>query len=156
MVRRRQKGDPPSPRLYKEGHYPPSCRDTRFTLPYHTIHTVHSVSPRAQHSAQQAQLVAGEHQIVWHRLLSFWRRKGQIVSTRGGQHLARHCNLGRIKPVRWQWYQNPDPFLHDACFDSFLACAADNNEAFTPCRKASHHLPGVQTRVCNVAIWIPR
>ena len=37
MVRRRQKGDPPSPRLYKEGHYPPSCRDTRFTIPYHTI-----------------------------------------------------------------------------------------------------------------------
>ena len=37
---RRQKGDPPSPRLYKEGHYPPSCRDTRFTIPYHTIHTM--------------------------------------------------------------------------------------------------------------------
>ena len=36
MVRRRQKGDPPSPRLYKEGHYPPSCRDTRFTIPYAT------------------------------------------------------------------------------------------------------------------------
>ena len=29
MVRRRQKGDPPSPRLYKEGLYPPPCRDTR-------------------------------------------------------------------------------------------------------------------------------